>query len=97
MFDQPFAPRHDLRINAQKSVANSAHESKIRLPAVAREIVKENAADAARLLPVGKIKVPVTPFLELPVGPRPVGIACPSQGLVKGAGVLVERERGGEI
>ena len=67
----------DLRINVQKCLAHILGEGEVGLPVTAVDIIIENSADAARLVPVRQEEILVAPFLEL----RIVLGSCLSQAL----------------
>ena len=55
----------DFRINVQKCLAHILGEGEVGLPVTAVDIIIENPADAARLVPVRQEEILVAPFLEL--------------------------------
>src|SRR6185437_14066436 len=60
-------PTHDLRIDAEESLADRPREGEVGGVVAAVQMVVEDAADAARLIAVGQVEIVVAPRLETPV------------------------------
>src|SRR5476651_59405 len=87
---------HDRWIGLEERLADVAREGEV-LVEVVLEIIIEDAADAARFVPVREIEVFVAPFLEARIVAGVVRVARPLEGVMEGARVFLVRHHGREI
>src|SRR5690606_25664249 len=65
---QGLAALHQREIGFLEAVADLLHEGPVGGGVAAVQIIKENAADAARFVPVRKVEVLIAPFAVLSMG-----------------------------